>query len=243
MTDTATQDQASFSREKYVEKVRALLAKAQGAATEAEAEAFFAKAEELMTKWEIEDAEIRAAQAAGEVTWTINHRSYPLSSYSPVQDSMAMQYVAKAMGMEAYEVPYVRGCRKAETVVFGTDDDLDRFEMMWASISLQMIRFMKAEENAAWNRNQQRSFRLGFKVGFGKRVGERIAASRSKATGKSLVLAGKQDALEAALPDTLRHRNVKVNGHGLEAGERAANRADINRSERVGGGAKASVTA
>jgi Protein of unknown function (DUF2786) len=239
--ETATE---ATPRDKYVDKVRGLLAKAQGTDNQAEAEAFFAKAQELITKWEIEDAELRAAQDAGTISWVINHRSYPLSSYSPVQDSYAMQQVAKAMGMEAFEKPYVRGFSKAETVVFGTDDDLDRFEMMWASVSLQMIRFMKAEERVEWNRNEQRKFRLGFKVGFGRRIGERIASSRSKATGKSLVLAGKQDALVAALPDNVRVRGIKSDAAANQAGARAADRADINHNERVAGGrAKASVTA
>src|SRR5262245_35285952 len=134
---TKEETPTTFSREKYVEKVRALMAKAEGASTPEEAEAFFAKAADLIAKWEIEDAELMAARDAGSISWVINHRSYPLSSYSPVQDSFAMQCVAKAMGLEAFEQPYVRGCQKAHTVVFGTDDDLDRFEMMWASVSLQ----------------------------------------------------------------------------------------------------------
>lgn len=239
-----TETNGGFGREKYVEKVRALMAKAEGAGTPEEAETFFAKAQELITKWEIEDAELALAKSAGSISWVINHREYPLSSYSPVQDSFAMQCVAKAMGLEAFERPYYRGVQKAATVVYGTDDDLDRFEMMWAGVQLQMVRFMKAEENAAWNRNEQRRFRLGFKVGFGKRIGERIQQARNKSTGKSLVLAGKQDALVAALPDNVRVRGIKSDSVANQAGQRAAERADINRHERVGGGkAKASVTA
>lgn len=151
----------TFNRESYVEKVRKLLAKAEGAATEAEAEAFFAKAADLIGKWEIEEAELANAKQAGPASWEIHHRTYPLSSYSHNQDSFAMQCVARAMGLRAYQTPYVRGCQKAETVVFGTEDDLDRYEMMWATVSLQMTRFMKAGENSAWNRNQQRAYRLG----------------------------------------------------------------------------------
>jgi hypothetical protein len=227
----------TFDRDSYVEKVRKLLAKAEGASTSEEAEAFFGKASSLITEWEIEEAELADSRAAGEVSWKIEERSYPLSSYSPNQDSVAMQCVARAMGLRAYQVPYVRGCQKSTTQVFGTKQDLDRFEMMWASVSLQMTRFMKQGENSKWNRNQQRTFRLGFKVGFGSRIGERIEASRQRKTGKdnskALVLVGKSEAIERALPENLRSRKIKTNAAAHAAGREAADRADINGSERL----------
>lgn len=241
--------ESTFDREAYVEKVRKLLAKAEGAATEAEAEAFFVKAQTLISKWEIEEAELRDAASANGVSWKINSRSYPLSSFSPNQDSLAMQMVAKAMGLSAYQMPYIRGYQKSTTEVFGTDDDLDRFEMMWASVSLQMTRFMKAEENPKWNRNQQRTFRLGFKVGFGQRIGERIQEARDKANSRlvkstALVLVGKSEAIEAALPENLRSRKIKTNAAASAAGRAAADRADINTSDRLAGRkAKAAVNA
>lgn len=235
----------TFDRESYVEKVRKLLAKAEGASTAEEAEVFFGKAQDLMGKWEIEEAEVREAASAAGISWDINSRTYPLSSYSPNQDSFAMQMIAKAMGLRAYQTPYIRGCEKSTTVVYGTNDDLDRFEMMWTSVNLQMIRFMKAEENDNWNRNEQRRFRLGFKVGFGKRIGERIEMSRSKTTGKALVLVGKSEAIELALPADLRTNKIKSDPRAAAAGAAAAERADINSRDRVasGRGAKAAVTA
>lgn len=244
MTDTVTKETETFSREKYVEKVRGLLAKAEKTETPAEAETFFTKAQDLMNKWEIEEAELADAKQAGPICWDITHREYPLSSYSPNQDSTAMQYVAKAMGLRAFLKPYVRGYQKAETVVYGTADDLDRFELMWAQVSLQMTRFMKREEQPTWNRNQQRAFRLGFKVGFGQRVGERIAASRIKGTGKSLVLAGKAEAIAEALPADLRTTKTRADSAAAKAGARAANRANLSTDHRpVNGSAYAAVKA
>jgi hypothetical protein len=234
----ATVTDIDSKRESYVDKVRKLLAKAEGASTTEEAEAFFAKAQTLISKWEIEEAELRDAATAGSVSWVINHREYPLSSYSPRQDSYAMQQVAKAMGLRAFENPYVRGYAKASTSVFGTDEDLDRFEMMWATVSLQMTRFMKADENPKWDRNAQRRFRLGFKMGYGKRIGERIAAARDKETGKecskALVLVGKSDAIEAALPDNLRTSTIKADSAAMNKGTAAADRSDIGSSKTKG---------
>jgi hypothetical protein len=54
MSETKTVNKSA-----YVEKVRKLLVKAEGASTSEEAEAFFAKAQSLITKWEIEEAELR----------------------------------------------------------------------------------------------------------------------------------------------------------------------------------------
>jgi hypothetical protein len=244
MSATQTAQPETFDREKYVEKIRLLLAKAEKTDNKDEAETFFAKAQDLMNKWEVEEAELRDSKQAGPIDWNIVSRSYPLSSYSPNQDSLAMQCVARGMGLRAYQKPYVRGCQKAETVVFGTAEDLDRFDMMWASINVQMVRAMKREEDSRWNRNQQRSFRLGFKVGFGQRVGERIAASRAKGTGKALVLAGKAEAIDAAMPDSLKTSNMKVNGQAADAGARAGNRANISGDHRAtGGGTRAAVKA
>jgi hypothetical protein len=233
---TKTQTTNKFDRDAYVDKVRKLLAKAEGASTSEEAETFFAKAQDLMTKWEIAEAEVAAAKlAAGATTdWKIVERHYPLSSYSPNQDSAAMQCVARAMGLRGYTIPYVRGHRKAEAVILGTAEDLDRFEMMWASVSLQMTRFMKEGEDPRWNRNQQRTYRLGFKVGFGTRVGERIAVARDRGVKSTdLVLRGKADAIEQAMPDNLRRRAMRVNGDAHDAGRAAADRADISDRARV----------
>lgn len=240
----STTTDTTFDRDAYVDKVRKLLAKAEGAATAEEAAAFFGKAQDLITKWEIAEAELRDAQQAGPASWAIERRSYPLSSYSPVQDSMAMQFVARAMGLSAYEIPYVRGFQTASTEVFGTTEDLDRFDMMWASVSLQMIRFMRAGESPGWNRNEQRRWRLGFKVGFGKRVGERIAAARDHGTkhGTAIVLAGKQDAIQAALPP-LKTRSVKTDANANAAGAAAANRADLGVNARVNGKARTPIGA
>jgi hypothetical protein len=234
--------ETTFSREKYVDKVRALLAKAEGASTQEEADAFFAKAQDLITKWEIDSLET-AALKQGPVEWVINHRRYDVSSYSPKHDAFIINSVARGMGMTGYQEPYVRGCQKGAAVVFGTEEDFERFEMMLTSIQLQLSRAMRAAEDSRWNRNQQRTFRLGFKMGYGQRIEQRLLAARSKATGKSLVLAGKEDALERALPGDLRSTAIKGSEHGARLGEAAANQADINSHSRVSGGARKQVSA
>lgn len=235
--DTTTQAER---RAAYVEKVRKLLAKAEGASTEAEAETFFAKAQELITKWEMDDAELRPASSAG---WVITSRVYTLSSYSPNQDSYAMQMVAKGMGLRAYQTPYVRGVSAATTVVFGTDEDLDRFDMMWTSVLLQMTRAMKAAEPGPRDRNAQRRFRLGFKVGYGDRIGKRLEAQRSKTTGKSLVLVGKSEAIERALPDDVTSKRMRADADALDAGQAAADKADLGGTRIKGGSAGQLVNA
>lgn len=228
-----------FGREAYVEKVRKLLAKAEGAATQEEAEAFFAKAQAIITKWEIDSLEY-AALKSGPIEWQIMNRRYDVSSYSPKHDAALINAVASGMGMTGYQEPYVRGCSKGAAVIFGTAEDFERFELMLTSIQLQLSRAMKAGEDPTWNRNQQRTFRLGFKLGYAMRIKERLLMARSKATGTSLVLAGKEDALERALPDGLRNISLKGDSRGVSAGRDAANTADIGHG-RVQAGARAAV--
>jgi hypothetical protein len=242
MTMTAeAQTPAGFDRGAYVEKVRKLLAKAEGASTQEEADAFFAKAQDLITKWEIDSVEFRAL-STGPTEWVIATREYTVSSYSPKHDAYVINSVARGMGMWGYQVPYERGFSKGAAVVFGTEEDFERFEMMLTSIQLQLSRAMRAAEDKHWNRNQQRAFRLGFKMGYGQRIEERLLAARSKATGRSLVLAGKEDAIERAKPGGLRTTGLKGSHHGAAAGQDAANSADIGHG-RVRGGASGAVTA
>lgn len=240
MTMTA-ETPTTFDRTAYVEKVRKLLAKAEGASTQEEADAFFAKAQDLITKWEIDSLEF-AALRQGPTEWNIVNRRYDVSSYSPNHDAFVINSIARGMGMWGYQEPYVRGWSKGAAVVFGTEEDFERFEMMLTSIQLQLSRAMRAAENKAWNRNQQRTFRLGFKLGYGKRIEERLLTARSKATGKSLVLAGKEDAIERAKPDGLRTKTMRGSSAGMDAGVNAANSADIGHG-RVQGAPRGAVGA
>jgi len=238
---TVQQETGTFDRDSYVEKVRKLLAKAEGASTQEEADAFFAKAQDLITKWEIDSIEFRTLNT-GPTEWVITSKRYDVSSYSPKHDAFLINCIARGMGMRGYQEPYIRGCSKGAAVVFGTTEDFERFEMMLTSIQLQLSRAMRQGEDKHWNRNQQRAFRLGFKMGYGTRIEQRLAASRSKATGKSLVLAGKDDAIERALPDDLRSTKIRGASHGIDAGTAAANSADIGHG-RMNSGARAAVNA
>jgi hypothetical protein len=236
---TTTETPSTFDRSAYVEKVRKLLAKAEGASTQEEADAFFAKAQDLITKWEIDSLEFRELNT-GPTEWHIVSREYEVSSYSPKHDAFVINCVARGMGMYGYQTPYVRGWSKGSAVVFGTEEDFERFEMMLTSIQLQLTRAMRQGENKAWNRNQQRTYRLGFKMGYGQRIEERLLMARSKATGTSLVLAGKEDAIERALPDDLVGTSIRGSSSAREAGVNAANSADIGHG-RVTGGARGQV--
>jgi len=238
---TTTEMPITFDRTAYVEKVRKLLAKAEGASTQEEADAFFAKAQDLITKWEIDSLEFRTLNT-GPTEWVIVNRKYEVSSYSPNHDAFVINSIARGMGLWGYQEPYVRGWSKGAAVVFGTDEDFERFEMMLTSIQLQLTRAMRQGENKNWNRNQQRAYRLGFKLGYGARIEERLLAARSKATGKSLVLAGKEDAIELAKPDGLRNKIMRGSQHGFDGGQAAANNADIGHA-RINNGVKGAVTA
>lgn len=216
-----------FDREAYVSKVQKLLAKAEGAATEEEATVFLSKAQELISRWEIEEAELREAQPAQSIQYDVQCRNVRLSSFAPKQDATAVHCVAQAQGLQTVFHPYGGRGYPASIDVYGTPDDLVRFDMLWASVSAQSVRFMREAEPQNLNRNESRRFRLGFKVGFGVRIGERIKEARDNTIKDNLpVLAGKRDAITKALPPT-KHTGVKADAAAAAAGRRAANRASL----------------
>jgi hypothetical protein len=227
---------SDFTRESWLTKIQALLAKAERAGSEEEASAFFAKAQELITKWEIDDAELAMAKPAHQVTYDVAVRIVNLSTYTPEADMRAINLVALAMGLRAAYNRYRKPTRwdkgqKPEAHLYGVADDLDRFEMMWASITIQMITEMKREEGRrALDRNQQRSFRMGFKIGYAERIAERIKGQREATIGTSLVLRGKADAVATkfeAATHARRKSNIQVSADGIQAGRKAANSADL----------------
>lgn len=228
---------SDFTRESWLTKIQALLAKAERAGSEEEAASFFAKAQELITKWEIDEAELMSAKPAQEISWEVAIRIITLSTYTPEADVRAINLVSNAMGLRcAYNKyrkpagPWDSG-QKPEAHLYGVKEDLDRFEMMWASITLQMITQLKREEAKRFlDRNQQRSFRMGFKIGYAERIAQRIKGEREATIGTSLVLRGKADAVATrfALATTKRRQsNIQVSQDGMVAGRSAANSADL----------------
>jgi hypothetical protein len=154
-------------REKYADKIAKLLAKAESTKSSEEAEMLFAKAQELMSQYSIDEAMLNASRAAGqrgdavtaEEFVTVGIYRFPLSELCHrvllLNDIKVVQYGGK-------NPRTIDGRLFKETVVFqgvGFKSDLGRARNLNTSLMLQAIR----SENAWWKENKERYAHLSSK--------------------------------------------------------------------------------
>jgi hypothetical protein len=227
-----------------LERVRALLTQAESTNYPAEAEAFTAKAHELMTRHAI-DAAMVEGTAAG---WTAAVRIAIDDPYVDTK-SLLLQIVAENSRCRA-----VFHSRYAMSTVIGAGDDLAAVQLLFTSLLLQAQQALLAEGDAvkAGARQRSRSYRTSFLFAFANRVGERLAAvSASTAadvetsTGVSVlpVLAHRLDVIDntpEVLFGTLTRSRVSAgwDAAGWQSGRSAADRARLGEPDLPPGGAE-----
>lgn len=218
-----------------LDRVRALLAKAESTEFEDEAEALTAKAQELIARHAIDEALLHTPDRVGE----------PSVRRIPIDDPYA---AAKACLLD--EIARANRCRAVYTValgwvtVFGYEQDLDAVELLATSLLAQATAAMArlGSRRDASGRSRTRSFRRSFLLGFGQRIGERlrqttdteVAAAAAQEAGLLPVLAARDDRLAAAtaavFPDVEERATSVGNATGWSAGRAAADAADLGRS-------------
>lgn len=236
--------------EKLLERVRALLAKAEDeGATPAEAEALSAKAAELMAKYGIERAMIGALRPERDKP---ADRRFVIEEPYATTKLVLLNGLALAMGCQAIKLS---GEKRVTLHVFGYESDLDRAELMYTSLLVQMHRATVYAERSIGSydrkhiRAWRRSFMLGYITAANRRVKEVEDAARGNAmaeetTGKSteLVLVNREvavkNAYKAAYPRTTSHK-LTYSGTGYGQGYREGQRADIGGSKLGGGSGRA----
>lgn len=149
-------------------KVRALLAQAESTTFPAEAEAFTAKAQELMTRHAIDHALLHEPL----------HDELPHTRRIPIDDPYvdAKSYLLHVVA-EHSRCRAVYDARYALCTVVGFEPDLDAAELLFTSLLVQAQVAVAAEaRNApAGARTRSRSFRSSFLVAYAARIGERLA--------------------------------------------------------------------
>jgi hypothetical protein len=223
---------------RVLEKVRALLAKAESTTFPEEAEALSAKAQELMARHAIDSAMVAAgAGAAGS-----DHR--PTGVRVPVDDPYA-----GAKSILLAEVAAANRCRAvwskgfSFSTVLGFEADLEFVDVLYTSLLVQATSAMVAAGSHVdrSGRSRTRSFRQAFLLAYASRIGQRLreaeAASRAAAAeeyGEALlpVLADRSAAVRAAEAEAFPHlvsRSVSIsNAAGWAAGHAAADLASLS---------------
>lgn len=224
--------------DKILSRVQALLAKAESTDYPEEAEALFAKAQELMTRYSIDDALARTRAPGDKPERRRLQMEAPYAS--------AKFTLISAVG-RANEVQVVGDGNYLVTMI-GFRSDLDAVEMLFASLVIQATRAMFAA-GYTLSGSRVRAFRHSFLVAFAQQIEQRLREARVRTeqevaseTGLALVplLDAKRDAVakatEEAFPRVRMKRASMSHAGGYRAGREAAERADIGGKGRVGGG-------
>jgi hypothetical protein len=227
--------------EKMLAKLRALLAKAEDeGCTPQEAEALTAKATELMAKYGIEQALLDAGKPEQRSTPT-DKRVVIEDPYAGVKATL-LYGIARAMGCQAIQV----SGRDTVLHVFGYQSDLERAELLYTSLLLQMAHGLRRAEVPARaqrdyaGRSHMRAFNRSWMLGFVGAVVRRVEAAEGRAKqeaeqdtskpGAALVLADRslavRSAFKSAYPKVVTRR-VTYSGSGYGAGHSAGQRANI----------------
>jgi hypothetical protein len=226
-----------------LDRVRKLLAKAEAeGVTPAEAEALTAKAAELMARYGIDRARLAASRPD-----TDRPGNRVIDIANPWAQVRAHLLAGLAGAMRCQCVLLSTDRPGARVHVFGYASDLERADILYTSLLLQMAHGLAAAavpDGVRSPRAWRRSWLLGFVTAVVSRVRaaeERAAAGAEADAGPgpstALVLADRAVAvrrqLEQAYPVTRRTR-ITYSGRGYRAGYAEGQRADIGRTRLRG---------
>lgn len=217
-------------------RVQALIAKAESTEFPEEAEALLAKAQELMTRYAIDEALLAAGRDTPDEVVT--------------EVIVVPGPYARAKAMLLWSVASANRCRgvqssfdgSARCVLVGFRSDITAATTLFAALSMHGARAMLAASAPA--SEPLRTFRHGFLLGYASHIGRRLREAAENArrsveadrgagvTRVALVLAERGDqvdrAFEAAFPSARRGRPATSSScAGAVAGWAAAERADI----------------
>lgn len=222
-------------------KVRALLAKAEATHFDAEAEAFTAKAQELVARYRIDRALLDARDS--------RDRDTPFARRVEVEDPyltakvVLLSNVARANDCHAV---WPKPLRYVE--LFGCADDLDAVEELFTSLLLQATGALRraGSKQDVLGRTRTTAFRRAFLLSFAVHIGQRLretvdatvdAASAESGVALVPILAARAEAAEAlahaSFPSVRPLRATVTDAEGWHAGSVFADQADLSVHSRI----------
>jgi hypothetical protein len=210
---------------RMLDRVRALLAKAESTDFPAEAEAFSAKAQELIARHRIEDA-LTSERA------DVNPFARRIGVDHPYESEKAslLDAVARANSCRTVWSPEL-----GFSTLFGFDSDIDAVELLYTSLLVQANRAMARDEPVK-GKARVKAFRRSFLVAYAVRIGERLEQTTrheiEQHTDLLPVLRNRdvqvRAAMDKAFPRTVRSRGRRVDSlEGWESGLAAADEAKL----------------
>jgi hypothetical protein len=228
---------------RLLDRVRALLAKAESTTYPAEAETYTAKAQELVARHSIDEALLAAR--AGDATVVPFARRIGVDHPYEGETASLLDAVARANRCHAVWSPEL-----GFATVFGFDADIDAVDLLHTSLLVQAHRAMAQSEppGGKAGRARLKTFRQSFLVAFAARIGERLASATNAAladatrtadetgtadaAGLLPVLASRDEqvheTMRSVFPRTVRARGSRVDSReGWDSGRAAADRAAL----------------
>jgi hypothetical protein len=219
-----------------LDRVRKLLAKAEAeGVTAPEAEALTAKAAELMARYGIDRARLAATRPE-----TDKPDSRIINIANPWAQVRAHLLAGLTGAMRCQCILLSTDGPGARVHVFGYASDLERADILYTSLLLQMAHGLTAEVPPA-GASSPRAWRRSWLLGFAAAVIARVKAAESRAAANAeaesnggpstaLVLADRsvviRRQMEEAYPVT-RQARITYSGNGYRAGYAQGERADI----------------
>ncbi|WP_290866362.1 DUF2786 domain-containing protein [Hamadaea sp.] len=222
--------------QKMLDKVRALLAKAESTTFPEEAEAYTAKAQELMARHSI-DVALLMARTGGRDEPGV--RRISIDSPYEAPKTLLLQAVSEANGCRSVWSQYFGFC-----TVAGFPGDLDSVELLFTSLLVQAVAAMtqSGPKQDRYGRNNTRSFRQSFLTAYAQRIGERLQGATETAVNETIedvgadallpVLKARSDEVtekfQELFPQLQTHSIAVSNREGWTQGRAAADRADLH---------------
>jgi hypothetical protein len=240
--------------QKLLNRVRALLAKAESTDHPAEAEAFTEKAHELMARYGIEQAQLAAD---GKITDEITTMQVDMTGSYTAEKTRLLSQIALACRCRAVLYSFPGSSAVAYVVIVGHRSDLDRIEVIYTSLLLQATGQLQHQRppRDIWGEpvSSVAVYRRSWFTGFSYAVGARLKAIEARAAAQAqtqqastpgapsteLVLVDRKTKVDAAynelfsdLPTCKSTR--RIDPRAYHAGSDAGRRADLGQA-RVGG--------
>ena len=233
---------------KLLNRVRALLAKAENTEFPQEAETLTAKAHELMARHGIEQAHL-AAQ--GRVNDEIKVLRVDMTGSYTTRKAQLLSAIAAACRCKSIRYSAPKSSITIYAMVIGYQADLDRVELLYTSLLLQAAGQIRHQRPGHLDGSSVVAYRSAWFAGFASEVGRRLrqieadAITTATAQGAQygpksteLVLVDRMAKVEQAydehFPDAKTAKPRSVNRDGFYAGRDAGQRADLGQT-RVGG--------
>lgn len=232
---------------RFLERVRALLAKAESTEYPEEAEALTAKAQQLMARHRIDEALLAAGgpDGAGPAPGADGGPdACRIGVEGPYESAKALllDAVAAANGCQA-----VWSAEFAFSTVVGYPADLELVELLHTSLLVQATAAMRSagdRHHAKGRARRTRDFRESFLIAYAGRIRERLtavarqteqeaahAAARARTADPLPVLAAREvsvgERAERLFPHTVAHRLKGRDAHGWASGIAAADEAEL----------------